>query len=1198
MTMSLLRWAVCCVLMAWLGLTQAAITVTAGTNATLSGPGAMNLATPSGAQSGDLLVAVVATRAPMASAPPSAAWSKESEVIDIAGGTATAVYTLMLSAAPAANYSFTLSGGGGNIKSIGGLLALRGVNAAAPLCAFKNASATNGSTLTAPAVAATCAAGSVQVNVFSLANGNATLTPASGSVGLQGNSAGGPNGTAMATSWRTLAATGDSAVVSASSTVSAAWGAISMVFQTTALTCFSDDFNRASLGANWVAARVNGSFTPSTVTSPSPARVRLNDNNTNQSTGIVLQRLFPAANGFMEVKFKFYAYGQTAPGDGVAFILSDASVTPQPGGFGGSLGYARKGTQVGFAGGWLGIGFDEYGNYANPADGPKPGGPGVRAQAIGIRGSGSGTTGYAWINGTATLSPTLSTNTSSTTPNPGHAYRVTVDSRVSGKSMVTVERDTTGTGGSYAAVLGPLDVMAASGQAAVPTNLMVSFTGSTGGARAFHDIGDLQICANAINPVSAQIDHIRFLYSRQALTCVPSDITVQACMDAACTTTYPGNVTATLSPTGWVGGDTKVISGSGTPLKLAKTAAGTYTLGVSATSVPLKPFSTPQCWDGATKTDCSIVFNAAGLNFTVPNLIAGQTSAPITVSAVRQSAPNTACVPAFANVTRNVRFWSTYVSPGTGTLNLAVNGSNVGTTAGSATSLPLAFNGSGQATINVQYPDAGQMRLDALYTGSAANDDAGLSMPGNAQFVVKPVGLCVDSPDANWNCASLSAGCAKYVQAGQPFNLRVSGRKWVNGSTDLCSNPVTPNYQQAGIALSSAVQAPAGGNNGVLGVGSVSLAAGDAGSKTINNQTLSDVGVFRITATPPAAAYFGETVDGGSGLSGRFYPAGFKASSVVLTNRSTAGCTPASTFSYLGEPFSTAFTLQAVSALAGNPPVQNYLGSFAKLSLASASNLNFGVQQAAVSLNSRLASSCSGAGGSCGSWGAAGVPINASLTVARAASPDGPFTNALVGMSPVDGDGVRMLPLNFSSVPGSPSDGAQLGSTQLRYGRVRVSNAYGTALQGLTLPGSLEGYTGTAFAKNTLDSCTVLPTPASTLVGSVATPNSAALYCAGGLGFYPLSPPRNQLTPGSSTLAALAAASAGDLSLKLSKPGVAGYVDLALAVPDWLKFNWDGVKNASGCTVPGPDLNDDNPRARIRFGAFRNPSIIFMGESY
>ncbi|GAA5179901.1 hypothetical protein GCM10025771_23160 [Niveibacterium umoris] len=1170
----------------------ASVTGVAGTPATISGTGALVLVPPAGATTGDVLVATVVTQTGMVIAPPPG-WTGVEYVS--ANGLDMATYYLVLTTTPAASYAFSLNYGGNNIKTTGGIVYARGASTSAPLCANKQLTGASGTTITAPAVGYSCPAGSLQLNLFGAVNGNSALTPASGTAGLQYNTGGGPNGTAMAASWRTLANTGDSNAASASNPQAGAWGGVSIVLQPGAPVCFSDSFNRASLGPDWVTTTVSGAFTPGTVTSPSPARVRLTDNLGNESTAMTLQRLIPAANGVVEVTLKFYAYGQTNPADGVAVILSDAAVTPQAGGFGGSLGY------VGFAGGWLGAGLDEYGNFSSTAGGHL-GGPGRTPQSVSIRGSGSGpgaaTTAYRWIAGTGSLSPTLSTNTTSTTPSPGYLYRVTVDSRTSGKSLVTIERDTTSTGSSYSTLLGPVDIMTSAGQVAAPANLMLSFAGSTGGKMAFHEIGALKVCANAINPITTQIDHIRFLYTQQALTCQPSTITVKACMDAACTATYSGNLDVTLSPTGWVGGDAQTINGAGSVLQLFKPTAGTYTLDVAGTSVPLKPYSAPQCWQGGVQTDCSIVFNDAGLVFSVPNFTSGQTTPTVTVSAMQKTSPGTACVPAFANVTRNVGFWSTYTSPATGTMNLAVSGTNVGTAAASATTLPLSFNASGQASINVSYPDAGQMTLNAKYTGSAATSDAGLALTGNSTFVVSPAGLCVDSPDANWNCAALSPACTKFKQAGQTFNLRVSGRRWVSGSTDLCSNPVTPNYQQLGIPLTSTVLAPAGGVSGALGVTSVDLAAGDAGSRTISNQTESDVGVFRITATPGAGAYFGVTVPGGSGTTGRFYPAGFAASSIVLNNRSDLSCAPASSFTYLGEPLNASFALRAVSAATGNPAVFNYFGSFALLSLASPAPLAFAAQQGTTSFNSRLSAACSGSGGSCGTWTLNGAAINADLTVARNITVDGPYASALFGLSPVDSDGVRMLPLNFSSVPGGSSDGGQLGTTELRYGRMRLTNAYGTGLLGLSVPASMEYYNGSTFVKNTADNCTTLAAPASVLVGSAGTPTSTTLYCAGGLGFYPVVPPRNQLSVGSTTLSVGSPVVAGSATVKLSKPGASGYVDLAFSVPNWLKFNWDGVKNAAGCTVAGADLNDDNPRARIRFGAYRNPSIIFMGESY
>ncbi len=241
-------------------------------------------------------------------------------------------------------------------------------------------------------------------------------------------------------------------------------------------------------------------------------RLRLTNNTGNNAKAVTVPGIFPAAGNYISVEFQLYAYNGSGA-DGVAVTLSDYAVPAVPGAFGGSLGYAQKtGTDCGkpagcpgFAGGWLGVGLDEFGNYSNPTEG-RIGGPGAVAQSIGLRGSGSGASGYNWIGGkTPVSSPTIDSR-SSTTAAPGHTYQVVVDARnytnASKNAAVQVNRDT-GNGSGYVNQVNIPNVYAPTAnptQAPVPDNWQISFTGSTGGSTNIHEIGAVRICAQTVYP--------------------------------------------------------------------------------------------------------------------------------------------------------------------------------------------------------------------------------------------------------------------------------------------------------------------------------------------------------------------------------------------------------------------------------------------------------------------------------------------------------------------------------------------------------------------------------------------------------------------------------------------------------------------------------------------------------------------------
>jgi MSHA biogenesis protein MshQ len=943
--------------------------------------------------------------------------------------------------------------------------------------------------------------------------------------------------------------------------------------------CFTDDFQRTDLGDDWVVSNSRGSFTPSIVSN----RLQVTQAATNQATSSTYQRLFPAADNFVTIEFDHYAYNGSGA-DGIAFVLSDSTITPQAGAYGGPLGYGARSNEAGFAGGWLGFGIDEYGNFSREGG---SGGPGRRKQSVAIRGSGSGTSGYPYLRGTCSngttntsgncLSPTIDNNNVT----PAHRYRITVDSQVANQSLVKVERNT---GSGFVEIISAFDAAAIATQAVIPNNFLLSLTGSTGGSTNKHEIDNVNICALKSNPVGIQIDHFEYSYSGQGITCTPKTLSIKACANADCTQTVADTVTATLSPAtvtgggGWVGGNVITFTGGQkSDLQLRRNTPGTVTLGVTGSTPSTKAFSKTLCrvnGSAASEANCGLVFADSGFIFDVPDKLANKPTGNVSISAVKKSDSTLQCVPTFASTTKNVGFWSTYIEPTTliSGQSVTVNATAVGKQSSAATTLALAFDAEGKADIIVNYPDAGKMQLDAKYTGTG--DEQGLIMLGSDQFVSFPVGLCVTPKDSVAECsANISSTCNRYKKAGESFDLIIQGKAWqADGDTNYCDNINTPNYSHTNIVLGHQLVAPAGGVLGAVGSSLYNHVAQTTNSNTVY-QSVTEVGVFSFTANPPSSYLGSSFYDiplAASPNIGRFVPDRF----VVSSSSVLPSC---GSFTYMDQPFGLTLTLSALNT--GTYITKNYQGAFAKGSASLVGeNINNGVD-----LSGRLSALPINAG----SWalGEANVGLSYQANFRRTVAPavDGPFSQLALGVQAFDNDGA----VSFIASPDMRADSSaicadsntcnakQLSTQDFRHGRVVMDNTYGPENEILRMPTYAQYWNGSGWITNVSDSCTRV---VDLLDGSEV--------------YDPLLTSGETVTRSDGNSAVNVTMNNGQLPLLWQNTGSVAYrgqVTAPLQVEDWLKWywNWDQVSPTQ--------LYE--PRASAYFGRYRgHDKIIYWRE--
>lgn len=744
----------------------------------------------------------------------------------------------------------------------------------------------------------------------------------------------------------------------------------------------------------------------------------------------------------------------------------------------------------------------------------------------------------------------------------------------------------------------------------------------------------------ALRPSGVNNYAISFPGGASALTCEPHQVTVTARDASNNPMNAPAGLVLNLSTNIGSGVWTTLVSGGGTWTPSGSNdGLATYTWpgGQSSFTVRLR-HNTPatvniNLSDGVASehpgADPNLTFSAAAFQvvdaannpIAIGTQLAGKRS-DTGFGAQTMFLRAAGCSALFAGQTLNVDLAAARINPtgGTGQVSILDSGgtlvavaTSAGAPPGSYTPVSLTFDAQSKAPLVFQYPDAGQVQIFARHP--LPSPPAGEFVSGSSnQFVVRPFGLRVSG--VTTSAAPSPSDPAAYV-AGQNFNVTVTAVQWktgddtdANGVPDsdaqIAANAATPNFGQestpATAALTHTLNAPSGGVAGTLG-GSTTFSSFVAGTRT-QQVNWSEVGFINLFAS--SANYLGSgqnVTNSAAGLTGvgRFRPDHFFLSAGTLTNRVASACSPASGFSYMDEGIGLAFTLQARNALATPTVTQNYTtaSGYAKLDAGAIASLGLGALDGTTNLTSRLDLGL----GSAGSFtaGAANVTLTTAVRRATPDNPDGPYSSVRIGVAPQDSDGVALRPSDLDmDVDGiGGNDRQQVGSdTQVRFGRLRLLNALGSERLALPVQMRLEHWNGTAFAVNTLDSCTTLPRSAIRMTDyqkNLATCETA--FSSATISF--------SAGVASPLLTAPGAGNDGSVLLRVNlgntvsggtnacNPGQAA--DTSANRP-YLRGRWNNADDDANSNT----AYDDDPTARASFGLYGSQpqNFIFFRERY
>ena len=577
------------------------------------------------------------------------------------------------------------------------------------------------------------------------------------------------------------------------------------------------------------------------------------------------------------------------------------------------------------------------------------------------------------------------------------------------------------------------------------------------------------------------VDHFHVITNGTGVTCDAAPITIEA-HDSTHALIPLSGVTLTLSTStgngNWsnvTGGAVNVVTnngnGSGTYVfsneskiilglqdpVVESTVIGavsgsvTTTSGVASTCTSADYTFGTTCNTPLSFTQAGFIFSSTtgGAVTTIPTQTAGTSSSTFYLRAVKTSTTTQACVAALSGTTAiNMGYACNNPSTCSAGNLMSINGgtstaiaSNSSGGTSNTTAVNMNFDANGNAPFTLNYGDAGQVSLFATRTISASQT---LPLTGSSnQFVVAP---------ASFGFTGITAGP---IKAGSPFGATVTALTSGGATTPNFGKETSPE----GATLSLTKYQPTG-TGAVTGTSSLPLSAFTNGVATSTTLAYNEIGTIDLTATLSSGNYLasGKNVTGTTGTTGavgRFIPHHFDT---IVAQGCVAG-----SYTYSGQTF----TAQILARnLAGTTTV-NYDGS------------------ANTTPNFAKTITLSDANGTAGSFSPATIALtNFTQGQTPLITAPSPVSTAFTfTTTPTAPSTIKLRATDTDAVVSNNVAGITTDQEYVRSGRLRLSNAFGIATQPLNILAQTQYWTGSSWATNADDSCTVIP------VASVALSN-------------------------------------------------------------------------------------------------------------